>query len=227
VHEGGTNGPDLQPTLEQQDRDLGRLVQATRDVGIYDRTAFILTADHGMTDWTQTALPVVQQAITNAGYTNQAVFAGESPSSATEVVIAPAVRVAHLTLRGDAATDTGRAEIRTALEARSEISAVLGPTELAGLHASPELGDLVLEAEPPWSFARNNPPTGQVRAAHGSRAELEMPLLLSGTGITSTPPATPGLVDVAPTIAALLGAPCPADAQGRPLSESLAFAAGC
>jgi arylsulfatase A-like enzyme len=35
--------------LAELDRQVGRLVQATRDVGIYDETAFMLTSDHGMT----------------------------------------------------------------------------------------------------------------------------------------------------------------------------------
>ena len=42
-----------------------------------------------------------------------------------------------------------------------------------------------------------------------------------------TPPTSPGLVDVAPTIAALLHAPCPANAQGRALTEAFSGPAAC
>jgi arylsulfatase A-like enzyme len=227
IHQEGTNGPDLRPLIEEHDRALGRLVQATRDVGIYKRTAFILTADHGMTDWTRTALPAVTQAIAGAGFSSQVVYVGQSPGPDAQVVIAPAGRVAHLFLRGAAATDQGRAAIRSALDARPELERVLGPADLAALHASPKLGDLVLEARPPWSFAKADLPPGLVEGAHGSEDELDVPLVLAGAGVGTSPPAGPGLVDVAPTIAALLGAPCPAQAQGRPLAESLLGPAGC
>jgi arylsulfatase A-like enzyme len=49
-----------------------------------------------------------------------------------------------------------------------------------------------------------------------------MPLLLAGAGVRrGDPPRDPRTVDVAPTIAALLGARAPADAQGRALTESI------
>ena len=51
---------------------------------------------------------------------------------------------------------------------------------------------------------------------------MEVPLLLSGAGIRrDAAPRNAGLVDVAPTISALLGTRPPADAQGRALTESL------
>jgi predicted AlkP superfamily phosphohydrolase/phosphomutase len=104
---------------------------------------------------------------------------------------------------------------------------VLGPTELAGLHAGPKLGDLVAEAQAPWSFAQADLAAGTLKAAHGSRAELDVPVYLSGAGIRRNKPTQPRLIDVAPTISALLGIPCPAQAQGRPLSEAFSSPASC
>lgn len=227
LHQEGTNGADVRAMVEQHDADLGRLVQATKDAGIYDRTAFLLTADHGMTSWNQTALPILRQTITDAGFTNEVVYSGQSPQSNPEVVIAPAVRVAYLTLRGGAATDANTAKLRQALETRAEFTDVLGQPELDALHAGSKLGSLVVEAQPPWSFAKADLPAGSEKGAHGSQAELEVPLLLSGAGIGTTRPNAPKLVDVAPTIAALLHAPCPAQAQGRPLAEVFSAAAAC
>jgi hypothetical protein len=226
LHGQGTNGPDVRGLVEQFDRELGRLVQATRDVGIYDSTAFILTADHGMSNWTQTALPVLKQAIADTGYSYEVLYAGGQPAAATEVVVNPAVRVAYVHLRGAAASPEGRQKVRDSLQAHSEFTDVLGATELAALHAGSKVGDLVVEARPPWSFAMGDVANGE-KAAHGSQAELNVPLLLSGAGVSRTAPTNPRLVDVAPTIAALLHAPCPKQAQGRPLLEALSAPAAC
>ena len=227
LHQEGTNGPDVRALVEQHDADLGRLVQATKDAGIYQHTAFLLTADHGMSNWNRTALPALRQTITDAGFSNEVVYSGHSPQTDPDVVIAPAVRVAYLTLRGGAATDSNTAKLRAALEARSEFTDVLGQPERETLHAGPKLGDLVVEAQPPWSFAKADLTAGAEKGAHGSQAELDVPLLLSGAGIGSTRPAAPGLVDIAPTIAALLHAPCPAQAQGRALTEAFTAPASC
>jgi arylsulfatase A-like enzyme len=51
---------------------------------------------------------------------------------------------------------------------------------------------------------------------------MRVPLLIAGAGVrVGGVPRKPGLIDVAPTIAALLGARPPADAQGRALDELL------
>ena len=51
---------------------------------------------------------------------------------------------------------------------------------------------------------------------------MRVPLLVAGAGVRAGGvPRKPKLVDVAPTISALLGARPPADAQGRVLSELL------
>ncbi len=52
----GPESPNIGPLLAEMDRQLGRLVQAARDAGIYESTAFILTSDHGMTTWNRSLL---------------------------------------------------------------------------------------------------------------------------------------------------------------------------
>jgi hypothetical protein len=44
--DGHSLGPHS-PQIAEHDRQLGRLIQATKDVGIYRDTAFVLTSDHG------------------------------------------------------------------------------------------------------------------------------------------------------------------------------------
>ena len=74
----------------------------------------------------------------------------------------------------------------------------------------------------PWGFGLAEPEEGASRGGHGSTLEMRVPLLISGAGVRAgARPRGPRLVDVAPTIAALLGVRPPADAQGRVLDELL------
>ncbi|GAA3647250.1 ectonucleotide pyrophosphatase/phosphodiesterase [Nonomuraea antimicrobica] len=219
-HDEGPDSPNIAPVLAEHDRQLGRLVQATKDVGIHQDTAFLLTGDHGMTAWNRSLLPQVVEAVTALGHSVEIVPSGSAPAPGTEVVIVPnAVRVGHVTLRGTAAEPRARGRIEAALRRLPQISRVLDDRALRALRAGDKLGDLVAEARPPWGFALPEPPTGQWRGAHGSLSEMKVPLLLSGAGIRpGLRLRRPRLIDVAPTIAALLGTRPPAQAQGRDLT---------
>ncbi len=220
-HTEGAEGPNLGPLLAELDRQLGRLVQTTKDVGIYEQTAFLLTSDHGMTTWDR-SLTERLAATKILGRRPEIVPPGRPPSPEAEIVIVTAGRIADVTLRGRAATPRGREDIRTVLEGLPHVSRVLDAADLEALHASDKLGDFVVEVEPPWGFGV--PEQGKVtpRGGHGSTREMRVPLLIAGAGVrVGARPRNAGLVDVAPTIAALLGARPPADARGRALVESL------
>lgn len=224
-HREGAESPEIGALLAEMDADLGRLVQAIKDVGIYGETAFILTSDHGMTSWNQTLIPEVLAAIEAAGYVPEIVTPGNSAAEATEVVIVPnAVRYGNLYLRGDAATPEGREQVRTAMEglAPTYVSQILGADDLEAMRTSDKLGDLIVEAQAPYGFALSEPPEGEWRGSHGSTAEMAVPFLVSGAGFRrGVAPDQPNLVDVAPTIAALLGVAPPDDAEGRVLAEAM------
>src|SRR4029453_5094166 len=97
----GAESPHIGPLLAEMDAELGRLIQATKDVGIHGETTFILTSDHGMTSWNRTLLPQVLDAVSTAGYVPEIVTPGRSPAPETEGVIVPnAVRYGNLHLRG-------------------------------------------------------------------------------------------------------------------------------
>lgn len=222
-HNNGAESPVVDATLAESDRQLGRLVQATKDIGIYGEVAWLLTSDHGMTSWNKTLIPQVLATITAAGYTPEIVTPGRSPKPETEVIIVPnGVRIGDFTLRGDAATPGAKEKIKAALEGMAEIERVFDDADLDALHASEKLGDLVAEARPPWGFALSEPEPGKERGSHSSLSEIELPLLLAGAGVRrDAPPQEAGLIDIAPTIAHLLGVRPPAQAQGRALTESL------
>ena len=224
-HAEGPNGPNIAPLLSEMDRQFGRLVQATRDVGIYDRTAFIVTGDHGMTGWSRDITQELLTAIADAGYVPEVVTPGNAPGATTEVVIVPgAVRIANLFLLGGAETARGKQQIKEALEGITSVARVLDESDLEELNAGRKIGKLVVEAEAPWGFVPPRKADGETGGAHGSTEEIWVPLLLSGTGFRpDAAPRDPRLVDVAPTICALLDVRPPEDAQGRSLSESVGF----
>ena len=221
-HAEGAEGPNMGPLLSELDRQLGRLVQATKEVGIYEQTAFLLTSDHGMTSWDR-SLAEELASISVLGQHPEIAHPGRPVSPDAEIVIVPSAgRVADITLRGRAATPEGGKEVRTALAELPQISRVLDAADLQALHTSDKLGDLVIEARAPWGFKPPEPGEGTSRGAHGSTCEMRVPLLIAGAGIrVGAVPKEAELVDVAPTIAALLGVRPPVDAQGRALAEAL------
>jgi predicted AlkP superfamily pyrophosphatase or phosphodiesterase len=221
----GPDGPNVAPLLAEMDRQLGRLVQATRDASVYDRAAFIVTGDHGMTGWHRDLTPNILAAITAAGYIPEIVTPDDAPEPGTEIVFIPnAVRIANIALRGRAATSKGQQQVKAVLEGVPHIARVLDQTNLKELRAGQKLDGILVEAEEPWGFAPPGESGGGTRGAHGSTKEMRVPLLLSGTGFRRGAAAHDArLVDVAPTICALLGARPPRDAQGRLLSESTGF----
>ncbi|QYG93553.1 DUF4214 domain-containing protein [Iamia sp. SCSIO 61187] len=226
VHDEGTASPTLPGLMVEMDAQLGRLVQATRDVGIFEETTFILTGDHGMTDVDSSALPDLLEAIDATGYQTGVLFPPylTTPNPSTEVVVIQGDRAADITLRGTADSPEGRLAVAAALDGLvgDLLTEVLAEDDFAALGASDKLGDFQAIPEPPYTLSLVETP-GQPRAGHASRAEQEVPLIVSGPGFcTGVAPTAPELIDVAPTIAALLGVEPPADADGRILSEALA-----
>jgi arylsulfatase A-like enzyme len=220
-HAEGAESPNLGPLLSELDRQLGRLVQATKEVGIYEQTAFLLTSDHGMTTWNR-SLTEGLATTTILGRRPEIVAPGRPASPEAEIVVVTAGRVADVTLRGRAATPQGRDKVRTFLEGLTQVSRVLDAADFEAFHASDKLGDFVVEARAPWGFGLPGPEERAPRGGHGSTLEMRVPLLISGAGVrVGAMPRVAGLVDVAPTIAALLGVRPPADAQGRALDELL------
>lgn len=221
-HVEGAESPNLPPLLTELDRQLGRIVRATRDAGIYEKTTFILTSDHGITSWERSFVEGL--AATPALGPNTEILApGDTPAPATEIVLVKSAgRIMAASLRGGAATPKRRTEVRKIFEGLPEVSRVLDAEDLGSLRAGGRFGDFIVEAREPWGFAYDEPTEGALRGGHGSTREMRVPFLISGAGVRpGVAPRNPRLVDVAPTIAALLGASPPADARGRVLEESL------
>lgn len=218
-HAEGAESPGMAGRLAGLDAALGRLVQATKDVGIYGSTAFVLLGDHGMTTFTRAFGDEALAALTAAGFTPEFVPPGAAPAPSTDVALVVG-GVANVHLLGAARTADGIARARAALESVEAVERVHDQAGLAAFGASPLLGELVAEPVAGWSFGLTDP--DGPRGYHGRTGEREAALLVAGRGVRPRPRLDDARhVDVAPTIAALLGLPAPAQAEGRVLTEAL------
>jgi arylsulfatase A-like enzyme len=218
-HADGSDAAGMPAALAEVDEQIGRVVQATKDAGIYGRTAFVVTGDHGMGTFTQGMESTLLGTIEALGYEAELLPAGRAPQAGTDVVIVVG-GVGSLHLLGDAAGDPGAAaEIEEAVAALPHVAAVYDKAEQQAMHMSPKYGELIIEPDDGWSLgATPADPAG----VHGTSRNLEVPLVLSGSGVRpNVEPVDPRHIDIAPTIAALLGYDAPAGADGRILTEAI------
>ncbi|WBB63322.1 alkaline phosphatase family protein [Streptomyces sp. WMMC500] len=218
-HAGGSIHPEIPDRLRMIDEQIGRLVQAARNAGIYDRTAFVITGDHGMTTFQQGMAPELLKAIGDAGYQAEILTSGKQPGPGTDAALVIGGS-GDLTLLGDAADDPwALPRIRRAVESLPHVAATYDKRTQKRMHMSLNHGDLVIEPEEGWSLGETTPaPVGR----HGTTQELDVPLVLAGAGVSKwIKPWHPRHIDIAPTMSALLGMEPPAGAEGRVLRESV------
>jgi arylsulfatase A-like enzyme len=220
-HAGGHENPQIPAALRTIDEQLGRLVAAVDAAGIGDRTAYVLLGDHSMTAFDRGFGRAARRALARAGFRARTLRPGQAPGPRDDVaIVVGGLGSLHLarTVRPDALP-----AVRRALEALPQVRAVWDKEEQAARRMSPRMGELVVEPQPGWTLggSRRWPPH-RPKGQHGTTAELDVAFLLAGAGVRAgVAPSGPRHVDVAPTIAALLGIDPPAGAQGRVLTEAL------
>lgn len=218
-HEGGDADPRIPGALTEIDRQIGRIVAATKEAGIYGRTAFVITGDHGMTTFDQGFAAEGLAAIEEAGFTPQVLTSGQSPAPGTDVTIVVG-GVADVRIIGERAGDPSAVRrLERAVRTLPQVRNVFDERDQRRMHMSPSYGDLIVEPMPGWSFGTT--PAGPA-GRHGATTELRVPLVLAGAGVRpGAHPRAPRHIDVAPTISALLGYAPPSGSEGRVLRESL------
>jgi type I phosphodiesterase/nucleotide pyrophosphatase len=222
-HSYGPDDPRMLDTMRETDAAIGRLIRAVRDLDLFGRATWVVTGDHGMTRWDTPMAPQAIASLTGAGFTPEVIGSGGRPwASATDVVLVPGGSVASVHLLGGLATDPSAvARARTALTAVDGVATVLTKADQAGLRMAPQYGQLVLELAEPYALAFGPPAEGS-DGRHGSRAEMSVPLVLSGHRVRpGVAPRDPRHVDLAATMSAILGVEPPTGSEGRVLTESL------
>lgn len=212
-HREGREGPTVSLALEAADRAVAHLVEAADRAGILDRTAFVITGDHGFVDIHTRLAPNVW--LVGAGLlsdrapgTGRGAFRAAFHTSAASAFL-------HLRDPRDGAATARVEDLLAHLPPRvRKLFRVLGRQDLDRLGAAPEAA-LALAPVPGVTFtsATSGPavraPKPNERATHGflpDVPEVATGLVVWGAGVE------PGgraprldLTDVAPLVAELLG----------------------
>jgi len=193
---------------------VARLVKAVQDAGMGERSTFIVVSDHGFKRYTKQIRPAV--ALTAAGLAGTAYILPEGGSAYVYFDQSKAVELTSKVVR--------------ALEGVEGIDKIIGPDgfEVLGLPLpgrDVQMCQLVLTAKDGYSFSGSTggPVTAaipQQAGSHGylaSDPDMDAVFIASGYGVRA------GVrlerianIDVAPTVAKLLGVSLPA-ASGRPI----------
>jgi hypothetical protein len=243
---GHTYGPDSHEVMDvtlRLDRTLQRLFRfLDRTIG-FGGVAIVLTADHGVSPMpevlrrlhpgTSVARRLDPAIIETAARTALSTRYGPLPAPGWILYHSPPLiylNRAALATRNVPVEDAERV-VQAAVRAVPGVHEVLTGSELtrqraAGVgtdavhsHHPARSGDLYYMLEPYWQAD-----AGSTGADHGStwRYDQQVPLLWFGAGIKPGVRQEPAeIVDVAPTLAALLGLVGPGGAQGRVLTPAL------
>jgi len=196
------------------DGRVDELVRAVKRAGLESRTTYLVVSDHGFKAYRKQIKP--NTALEAAGLGKQVYVL---PEGGTAFVYIDKAQAAALT-----------GKVREILSQVEGIDRVIGPEEYAqhGLphpDKDPQFGELLLSAKDDYSFsgATGGPVTAAVPQTGGSHGYLASdkdmnPLfVVSGYGVKPGPLPRPVVnLDIAPTIAKLLGVSFPS-AKGRPV----------
>lgn len=215
-HAESPDSPLMPKLVTRLDAQVGRLVDACAAAGIADRTVFVLVSDHGMVRIAEPILPELLTELDRTGLSWEVVREWNRPRTNADIVVMATSRNADLTLRGPARD--AAADVVAAARRMGERVIVHERPALVELHATARIGDVVVEAIPPYHLGPDTDrPAG---GGHGGSIEKDVQLIISGPPIRpGTEPHDAALVDVAPTICRLLGVRPPAQAGGRTLTE--------
>ena len=228
-HATGRNSPEAYWACNDSDNRVREIIEATKEAGIYENTAFVVAADHGFITYTNQIKPnvLLRQK-------------GLLKSAGPRIV----ERKAYCQVQGGAAMvyildEANKRDIAQQLKAEFTkipgMAAVIEPKDFARVgqltpEQDPRSPDLFLSAEDGYSFSGSAngetvvSPTAGPRGSHGyltTHPLMYANFVVAGAGIKK------GVVldeisnmDVAPTIAAVLGVKMK-DTDGRVLREIL------
>jgi predicted AlkP superfamily pyrophosphatase or phosphodiesterase len=207
--------------LALADARVGRLIEATRRAGIYNRTTFIIVSDHGFKTYRKTIRP-------------NALLKAKGLGGSAWVIPEGGTAMVYVTRAGDKQAILNR--LKTELAGLEGVAEVIPPSQFAKLglpdpEKNERMADLVLAAADGYSFTAAADgdgvvpvPAGATPGSHGylnTDPDMQAIFVASGAGIRKGAALGPiRSLDVAPTIARLLGIAF-AGAEGRALDEIL------
>lgn len=231
-HANGTDGTVMQPLMQNVDAQIGRLVDAYKQAGMYNQTEFVITSDHGMVPALRTVQDqAIETTIKAAG--GQPLYVGHgddcevwlknpdaTPSVAVALAAANVPNVAAVYMR----KPTGGYMLMTPDARVADPTVERAYSYLLSTIDSAEAPDLVLLYDE--NTMTMKPAFLQMgrKGDHGGATwgSQHIGLFLSGPGIkrgyASNFPAR--LVDLAPTVEELMGIR-PRSQDGVPLADAM------
>lgn len=213
-HKYGPKTPAGLTAISLVDARVAELLQAVEQAGLKDRTTVIVVSDHGFKSAKRSIRP--NAALVKAGF---AKLEGTKVVSCSATVV-PEGGTAMVYLRGADAAEVG-GKVRDTLKALEGVDQVWEPSQYAALgypdpKVNPQMADFVLTAKSGYGFAgaADGEPVvdvaeGAYIGLHGYPAEdpdMNAIFIAWGRGIRKGARIdTLRNVDVAPTVAALLG----------------------
>jgi len=193
---------------------VARLEDAVNAAGMGERSTFVIVSDHGFKKYTKQIRPTV--ALASAGIAGTTYILPEGGSAYVYFDQSKAAELSPKVVR--------------ALEGVEGIDKIIGPEGFAGLglplpDRDPQMGQLVITAKDGYAFsgATGGPVTAaipQQAGSHGylaSDQDMDAIFVASGYGVRAGAKLERiANVDVAPTVARLLGVSLPA-ANGKPI----------
>jgi predicted AlkP superfamily pyrophosphatase or phosphodiesterase len=228
-HRFGPRTPEALREAEKQDGNVGRILEATREAGIFERTAFLIVSDHGFAKISRTFEPNVLLAragliaLDAQGVARDWKAASWSAGGSCAIVLRDP---------RDAATAAKVEAIfhQVLQRAGGPLRQILDRDALDRIGALPRAA-LMLEAAPGYEFdqALTGPEihdsAADHRGTHGylpTDPAMRSALIAYGAGVRrGAHREVVRMIDIAPTAAALLGLELP-QAEGTPLSDFLA-----
>jgi predicted AlkP superfamily pyrophosphatase or phosphodiesterase len=232
-HKYGPQSPAAYTALALADSQLAEVLRAVDEAGIRDRTTIIVTADHGF----ETALKIINPNV--AFRKNGLLEVSSAPGilrARAQIVSEGGIAMVYFTSPETLVED--RAKVRALMREHEGIADILTPEQFPALRMpdptkNRQMAELILVAEPGYAF--NNDAQGEESVAevtltagnqghHGflsTNPKMNALFVAWGRGIK--PGTRLGIIDnidVAPTIAHLLGAELPG-ADGKVLRELL------
>ena len=211
-HKRGLWSPEALAAIEDSDRQLGRLLEATQRSGTAASTTFVIASDHGFAGVERSVRPGA--LLRQAGLVQ---LDEKGKVSSWSVSVLPNAGSLYVYLRdpNDAALQGATLKVFAdkARESNSGIGRVLDRAQISALGGDPE-AFLALDAAPNTTFAAGytgdyeGPST--VKATHGydpSRSEMRASLVFFGATIKKGKLSDARLVDIAPTVAEWLRLP--------------------
>lgn len=232
-HERGVGSENAEAALAESDKDLGLVIKALNEKGIFARTDLMVVSDHGFS--TIDRGPDVVKSLKRAHFVADKQF--DNPEAGDVMVVSLGGSTAFYVFDHDEPTIRRLVEFLQETDYAGVIFssvAVEGTFPLSQVHVGARAGAPDVLVSMRWNADRNDwGAPGMVTAADGkrgcgthaslSRFDLHNTLIAAGPdfkqGYTSEVPS--GNVDVAPTVLSILGVAPPSPMDGRVLSEAL------